>query len=424
MIGRGIQRLYVCCIFAILSLIILHVIVEKSNITSSIIKQYIKHKVINIYKEELLKEDEKSDLFQKLDYDGRTSVEKTTSKQDKMGRKMVEKTDLLTGDRINCGNSSGLLKCEEKKKRKLIFILAQGRSGSTLLGDLFNRDEKAFYIFEPFLPVERLNNMFYFETDNKTILKFYEKEAISFLTGLATCVSNKEFEKYMNVYDEFGSRSRTASFSKAPFQSVWINSNLVIKFCNNQTTYTAIKELEFRLPDKRIETLVNLSESLNLDLRLIHLVRDPRAYLLSQMKLQWFFEDTNLTKRRMDRYVQNRCMETFSYLKEIAIMKEKFKGKMKYLLLRYEDLIDYPSENLKKISNMTGIDVYTAAKDWFGNMTSGKDLGEKNRYQNGARNASIVKVAWKAQIRKNLLDTIQKECGELMKELKYTLYTI
>ena len=355
-----------------------------------------------------------ADNSEELDHEKGDNYQNDTRKLKKWIMKDGVRSDMKNGI-----NSSARGKPVKQKRRKLIFILAQGRSGSSLFGDLFNRDPEAFYIFEPFLAIERLNKFVHFAMDNKTQLEFYKNEATSFLQGLLTCTTNKQFEKYMNKYDEFGSRSRTAAFARKPFQSVWINSNLVLKLCKNLTVYTVIKELAFRLPDKKVEFLFDMSLKHNMDLKIIHLVRDPRAYLLSQMKLNWFYETTNLTSRKMENYVKNRCEETLNYINEIKLNEKKFKMKMEYLLFRYEDLLEHPDFILQKVSDMTGIDVVTKSGEWFRNMTTGKDLGEKNRYQNGVRNAKAVRSSWKSKIKKKLLDTIQKHCAEVMNELNY-----
>ena len=428
MVREGILGLYACCMTIALYLVLWHINItnDKNDNTSFYVRmeKSLNDELICATTAESSAEGEgSSNIYERRRcFDKEEITGNITLGKNKTGENSSTNMNLSISQASNCGNlpcTSSLLK---KKKRKLIFILAQGRSGSSLLGDLFNRDEKAFYMFEPCLAVERLNKFFHFETDNSNTLEFYKHEALSFLSGISVCESNREFDKYINAYDEVGSRSRTVSFSKTPFRSKRISSNLVLQLCNNLTTYTVIKELEFRLPDKKIETLVNLSENLHIDLRLIHLVRDPRAYLLSQMKLQWFFEETNSTKRRMDVYIKDRCKETLNYLKEVANSREKFEGKLEYLLVRYENLIDHPDETLKKVSDATGIDIYKASRHWFANMTKGKDLGERNRYQNGVRNAAAVKNAWKSNISKKLLDIIQKDCAELMKELKYTPY--
>ena len=403
MIKGQVLLILACCLFVVFCIAAWH-----QNLRG-ITERYTRSEILNTMKEILLSRNEASNLSQGSinDYDTKTEKEKIT---------LEMKTTLRTESTDN-GNNLMSISNTRKKKRKLIFILTQGRSGSSLLGNLFNRDKEAFYIYEPFRTIEKFNKFIVFEIENKTTLEFFEKEAAAFLSGLATCMPNEVFDKYMNEFDYFGTRSRTASFSREPFQNVRVNSPLTTKLCSSNTTYTVIKELELRMP-RNLANLVSLSENLGLDLRLIHLVRDPRASLFSQMKLDWFFEETNLTKRRMDRYVQNRCDETLNILKEVKNNKN-FRGRMDYILLRYEDITDHPNENLKKIANFTGTNMYTMSKDWLAKMISGTGVGGQNRYIDGVRNASAVKIAWKSQISKKLLDEIQTSCAELMRELNY-----
>lgn len=319
------------------------------------------------------------------------------------------------------------LKFNNHVRRKVILILAQGRSGTSLLGDLFDRDTNAFYMFEPLLVIERLNGIIHFELEDESAEQFYNNESKALLTSLMTCHPNPTFQKYMKNYDDYGSRTRTSAFWRQPFckkyakQCRRMEGSLVEIVCRNLTNYTVMKELEFRIPGWNMKMLIELANSLGVDLKIIHLVRDPRSYLSSQMKLGWFFDDTNITARKTDLYTKSRCDETLRYIKEIEINKDEYKYKMKYFLIRYEDLIDSPKLYLKKLDDFIQIDVYNRSISWFQEVTNTKGSGYTNRYQNGPRNATLVKNAWKKHISKNLMHAIRTHCSKLMERLGYIL---
>ena len=319
------------------------------------------------------------------------------------------------------------LKFKVPARRKVILILAQGRSGTSLLGDLFDRDANAFYMFEPLLVIERLNGIIHFELEDESVTKFYNNESKALLTSLMMCHPNAAFEKYMKNYDDYGSRTRTSAFWREPFckkyakQCRRMEGSLVEILCRNLTNYTVMKELEFRIPGCNMKMLIELANSLDVELKVIHLVRDPRAYLSSQMKLGWFFDDTNITTRKTDLYTNSRCEETLNYIKEIERNKEQYSNELRYFLIRYEDLLDNPKIYLKKLADFTEIDLYNRSISWFQEETNKKGSGYANRYQNGPRNATLVKTAWKKHISRTLMHAIRKHCSKLMERLGYTV---
>ena len=319
------------------------------------------------------------------------------------------------------------LKFKDPARRKVILILAQGRSGTSLLGDLFDRDVNAFYMFEPLLVIERLNRIIHFELQDESATKFYNNESKALLTSLMTCHPNAAFQKYMKNYDDYGSRTRTSAFWRKPFCKKYakncrrMEGSLVEILCRNLTNYTVMKELEFRIPGWNMKILIELANSLGVELKVIHLVRDPRAYLSSQMKLRWFFDHTNITTRKTDQYTNSRCKETLNFIKEIERNKEQYKDKLRYFLIRYEDLVDSPQIYLKKLADFTETDLYNRSTSWFQAQTNKKGNGYANRYQNGPRNAKLVRNAWKKHIRSTLMYAIRKHCSKLMKRLGYTM---
>ncbi|XP_065059724.1 carbohydrate sulfotransferase 5-like [Rhopilema esculentum] len=310
-----------------------------------------------------------------------------------------------------------------KQRRKLVIILAQGRSGSSFFAELFNRDKNSFYLFEPLLVVERSNKVIHFELRNQSLLRSFKNESRELFKGLITCQENTQLAKYMDIYDEYGSRSRTAAFGRPPFtdekRAYRIDHNKILKLCSNLTSYTVFKELEFRLPDMKLAMLVELSEELGVDLRVVQLVRDPRAYLHSQLKLGWFFKNTTIRTRRADVYMKSRCLETLRYVNDIEKNMKRYKSKMRYTLLRYEDLLTKSDSMLQKVTDVTGINVFNNSIGWFRQITKGTGKGDGNRYQNGPRNAALIKDSWRQNIDVKIFETIQRVCNKTMARLGY-----
>lgn len=65
--------------------------------------------------------------------------------------------------------------------KKNLIIMSHGRSGSTLMGDIFNHHPSVFYMYEPLQTVERVTPTTLGTSKN------YNERAMEFLSGIFRC---------------------------------------------------------------------------------------------------------------------------------------------------------------------------------------------------------------------------------------------
>ena len=101
-----------------------------------------------------------------------TAVRQGSDKERQGAHKIAVTTpDWVEINAIRIPKAAGQIVGERRKKRKLFVIIVAGfRTGSTLLGEFFNKNKEIFYIFEPLHQV--LTCFFHFSTCESLVYHF------------------------------------------------------------------------------------------------------------------------------------------------------------------------------------------------------------------------------------------------------------
>ncbi|KAI4825617.1 hypothetical protein KUCAC02_021297 [Chaenocephalus aceratus] len=234
--------------------------------------------------------------------------------------------------------------------RKHILLFATTRSGSSFTGQLLNQHPGIFYVFEPLYHVQQAftnsSSRLRRTLDRRSLLGAYR----DLLLNLYTCDLHF-MENY--IRPEPRTTSPAPSFAEAPAMP---SAPLPCAW-KQGIEHVAIKTV--RVPE--VGDLRTLTEDPRLDLKIIHLVRDPRAILASRMMA---FSDQfrawkiwNATGRQ-PRYVD--LTQITSTCKDMAAsaatgLQTPAWLRGRYLLVRYEDLAFNPKDKATEIySGTTG----------------------------------------------------------------------
>ena len=151
--------------------------------------------------------------------------------------------------------------------RNNIIVMAHGRSGSTMLGDIFNHHPSVFYLHEPLQTVGRL-----MKTANKT----YGNLMADFLTDMFHCRFNKSVVEDLEYYYRNPSRSRAShvigSPPLCPYEVTdprWepnlcppMTSEILSRVCRNNYAVNAAKVLTCRIAEKKFEEYFGCMQSI------------------------------------------------------------------------------------------------------------------------------------------------------------------
>ncbi|XP_076067711.1 uncharacterized protein LOC143040505 [Oratosquilla oratoria] len=168
----------------------------------------------------------------------------------------------------------------------ILLLGSSGRVGSSFLGDLLSRLPGALYFFEPFHDLEKLGLL-------------NEASTTGGIKSIMTC----EMKAIL-----LGGLNRIVKSKRCNFKSTCFGPETLNRDCK---TYALRVVKSIRM---RVAWLPALLEDKALDLRVIHLVRDPRAALISIWERNWNIP-TDTT-----------CSHYVNDLREGRLLEEKFPG--------------------------------------------------------------------------------------------------
>ena len=195
------------------------------------------------------------------------------------------------------------------------------------------------------------------------------------------------------------------------------SSTLLSKVCYSYK-HTVIKILNHRLPDGTIQSFQELFQQNGYDVKVIQLVRDPRAVVYSRVySAKWIKGNNRDPNFRL--YVQNICDRLkknirIGLLNPLPWLKDRFK------LIRYEDLVVNTANISRELYRFAGFDWSVSVNKFISAPSSRSPDNPKERASAYSlyRNASDVIDKWK-NAPKDLIRIVEDICGDLMDILGY-----
>uniref|UniRef100_A0A3Q1J2K3 Sulfotransferase n=1 Tax=Anabas testudineus TaxID=64144 RepID=A0A3Q1J2K3_ANATE len=237
-----------------------------------------------------------------------------------------------------------------------VLLLSSWRSGSSFLGQVFSQHPSVFYLMEPAWHV--------WSKMKKTGAPAHRMAVRDLLQSVFQCdfsVMEAYLPEKHNVSSLFmWSHSRALCSPPAcPLtpRTQFSNNIQCLKACDGTSlqgveeacgtySHVVLKEVRFF----ELESLYPLLQDPNLDLRIIHLVRDPRAVMRSREESASSFESDNavvLDQRNVPagevqyQVLQEIC-RSHMRINERAILKPPPFLNGRYKMVRYEDLVHNP----------------------------------------------------------------------------------
>ncbi|CAI9583797.1 unnamed protein product [Staurois parvus] len=204
--------------------------------------------------------------------------------------------------------------------------------------------------------------------------------------------------------------------AKYPFETIQ-------KACKKTYNHIVIKEVRFF----DLKVLYPLLQDPSLNLKILHLVRDPRAVYQSRMKVSSMLShDTNIILRgtkgnKSDfsfRAMEKVC-KSQAQIFETAMFGIPSKLHKRYMLLRYEDIVQDPLGKAKQVYEFAKLPFTPKLKDWIHNMTRGKGRGQT--FVISSRDALNTSRAWRTVLPFESIHKVQSICSEAMALFGYKI---
>ncbi|XP_037659996.1 carbohydrate sulfotransferase 3 [Choloepus didactylus] len=323
--------------------------------------------------------------------------------------------------------------------RRHVLLMATTRTGSSFVGEFFNQQGNIFYLFEPLWHIERtvafepgganaagsalvyrdvLKQLFLCDLyvlehfispvpeDHLTQFMFRRSSSRSLCEDpVCTPLVEKVFEKYHCKNRRCGP----------------LNVTLAAEACRRKE-HMALKAVRIR----QLEFLQPLAEDPRLDLRVIQLVRDPRAVMASRMVAfagkyeswkKWLAEGQDRLREDEVQRLRGNC-ESIRRSAELGLRQPAWlRGR--YMLVRYEDVARQPLQKAREMYGFAGIPLTAQVEDWIQKNTQATRDG--SGIYSTQKNSSEQFEKWRFSMPFKLAQVVQAACGPAMRLFGYKL---
>lgn len=320
------------------------------------------------------------------------------------------------------------------QKKVHVLLLSSWRSGSSFLGQVFSQHPSVFYLMEPAWHVWVTLRM-----PGARGLRMAVRDTLHQVLKCDLSVMDSYLPPERNVSQLFmWSHSRALCSPPAcPLtpRNAFSNETECRKHCDRRglakaeeacLSYSHVVLKEVRMFE--LESLYPLLRDPSLDLRIVHLVRDPRAVWRSRdQSANAFVRDNALVLEQADakgpeaqyRVMQEVC-RSHVRIYETALLKPPDFLRGRYKMVRYEDVVRDPLAQVEAIYRFTGLEMTQELQEWIYRITHGKGKGtKKEAFQITSRNAEDVSRAWRTTVPYEKVRRIQEVCKGAMSILGY-----
>lgn len=326
--------------------------------------------------------------------------------------------------------------------RKHILLLATTRTGSSFVGEFFNQQgDNMFYLFEPLWHVEKMLTLDTGGTNATASAKAYRDVLQQlFLCDFSLLESFIEPLPVDHITTGLFRRESSSSLCEESVCSPFIKGVFERYHCKTrrcgplnltmasesclQKEHRAIKSVRVR----QLETLRPLAEDPRLDVKFIHLVRDPRAVLASRMVAfaakyknwkDWALGGSVPIDDDEVRKLKGNC-DNIRMSAEIGLKQPSWlQGR--YMLVRYEDIARFPMRKATEMYRFTGIPFTRNVKSWILKNTQASK--EASGVYSTQKKSSEQVEKWRFSLPFKIAQVVQNVCGPTLKLFGYKFVT-
>ncbi|EDO40275.1 predicted protein, partial [Nematostella vectensis] len=189
----------------------------------------------------------------------------------------------------------------------------------------------------------------------------------------------------------------------------------VTAICNLHR-HTAIKSLDVEFIHK-LSYLMDTVGPADYALRVVHLVRDPRALIDAKVKLD---SNENFTMATLRTHAQKLCKNLLLNIKYAVSAPPWLKGR--YTLLRYEDLATKPQQIAEQLYQFVGITIAPQVRRYIDRAYREPVVsysGSSAQPETSSKNLSESVYKWRLRMPYSIVRMVETECYEVMNLLGY-----
>uniref|UniRef100_UPI0037E9B3BB carbohydrate sulfotransferase 6-like n=1 Tax=Semicossyphus pulcher TaxID=241346 RepID=UPI0037E9B3BB len=315
-----------------------------------------------------------------------------------------------------------------------VLLLSSWRSGSSFLGQVFNQHPSVFYLMEPAWHVWTS-----LQKPSAQVLRMAVRDLLRsvFQCDFSTMEAYLPQKPRVSSLFMWAASRALCSPPACPLtpRGNFSDPSRCLQACNAPglqgvqeacSTYSHVVLKVVRVFE--LESLYPLFQDPSLDFRIIHLVRDPRAILLSRQKTMGalgrdntiVLEQRSIPAAEVQFQVLQEVCRGHVRINERAILKPPPFLKGRYKMVRYEDLAHNPLEEINEMYEFVGLEMTTQLKEWIYMLTNGK-REDNHPFKVSPRNATDVSQAWRSMLSHDKVKQVQEVCERAMSLLGYRM---
>lgn len=314
------------------------------------------------------------------------------------------------------------------KMRQNILIISDFASGSSFLGEIFNQHPQVFYLHEPLKSLE-----YYRENRPESV---YDTMVTHLLNGIFHCnfmelVYYTEFLSFQ--YSSLRHRLASRALSSPPLcPDNYNRPHYSIRMCTplrpqaasslcRLHKHTVVKTIRVNSIHK-LSYLMDSEGPVDYLLKVVHLVRDPRAVLNMRVIRN---SHENWTRKSVREHAKTLCRDMLRNIKYAVSAPSWLQGR--YTLLRYEDLAMNPHQIAEQLYKFVGVNIDPQVRLWIDRtlrdgFASPSPLDSIYRqFSYTVQNLTDSVQKWRAQMPYPVVRLIETECYEVMNLLGYKI---
>ncbi|XP_030051222.1 carbohydrate sulfotransferase 6-like [Microcaecilia unicolor] len=318
-----------------------------------------------------------------------------------------------------------------KQTKTHLLILTSWRSGSSFVGQLFNQNPDVFYLMEPAWHVwTRLPK------EPPKLLHLPVRDLIRsiFLCDMSAFPPYMSQSKYISDIFMWQESRALCSYPACPNSPLtdFFNRSECHTRCRNVPldkmeeacraySHVVVKTVRFF----NLEVLYPLLKDPSLNLKIIHLVRDPRAVFSSREAFPYLeYDDATVSKAQNSKANISVVMEEICkaqvQIYKLASQNPQPFLKNRYLMVRYEDLVRNPVDHIREMYDFVGLSMSPKLESWFYNITHGLIPKEK-KFLPFSEDSKKIAQHWREKLHFSKVKEVQKLCQQEMEVFGYQL---
>ncbi|XP_033124779.1 carbohydrate sulfotransferase 1-like [Anneissia japonica] len=289
-----------------------------------------------------------------------------------------------------------------------ILIVTNRRSGSSFLGQLFNQNKNIFFHFEPLKSIEQT-----------VPRQFFPGNSTEMISDIFKCRFPPK-HLLLNFYSRnYLHRMSSRVLSSSPLcepeeTSAKRPTCKALKSTTTRSECTKYKQFAIKtIRFAKLQDIEPLARDPSLNLKIIHLVRDPRGTFISRAKSEKKPMDMTADELNNVRYLCLRMQQNLEFVTNVPT-PDWLKGI--YKIVRYEDMARKPAETAQDIYDFAGLGrLPRNVVQWLRNNTK-TSRGDSYAV---TRNSSATWQEWRYSIPFETSVGIQDVCRDVLRLLGY-----